>query len=174
MAGGIAEWIDKRETPYMEPHSTKLAGLHHNHLKGDDRYYNNIFVKAMDMGPYNTTELPMAMGGNVYLAGAKPCTQEKNPLVQDGFDPEIKLVRKDDGVYLQGKFDPGWTEAQTRTLVTTQLLGKAKIPDATFEQPDGSPFRLDTDYFGKKVDETKPFPGPFAAVGNGAFEFKVW
>lgn len=174
MAGGIAEWIDKRETPYMEPHSTKLAGLHHNYLKGDDRYFNNIFVKAMNLGAYDTTELPMMMGGNVYLAGAKPCAQEKNPLVQDGFDPGIKLVRKDDGVHLQGKFDPGWTDAQKRTFVDTAQLGKAKIPGAAFENPDGSPISLDTDYFGKKVGASKPFPGPFAATGDGSFDLKVW
>lgn len=34
--------------------------------------------------------------------------------------------------------------------VTAEMLGKAKIPDLSYEQPDGTPYRLDTDYFGKK------------------------
>jgi hypothetical protein len=34
-----------RETPYAEPHSTRLVGIHVNN-PGDDRYINNIFAGA--------------------------------------------------------------------------------------------------------------------------------
>ena len=56
---------------------------------------------------------------------------------------------------------------QTRKLVTTDLLGKAVIPNLPFENADGSPIRLNTDYFGKKRDEANPFPGPFELPGGG-------
>ena len=45
--------------------------------------------------------------------------------------------------------------------MTTELLGKASIPDLPFENADGSPLRLDTDYFGKQRNADNPFPGPF-------------
>ncbi len=49
---------------------------------------------------------------------------------------------------------------------------KAVIPDAAFENPDGSPYAVDTDYFGKKRDAENPFPGPFEVPVDG--EVKVW
>ena len=64
-------------------------------------------------------------------------------------------------------------KAKTR-LVTTELLGKAKIPDFRYENPDGSPLRIDTDYFGKQRNEANPTPGPFESPGSGPLTVKVW
>jgi alpha-N-arabinofuranosidase len=54
------------------------------------------------------------------------------------------------------------------------LLGKAVIPDAAFENPDGSPLRVDTDYFGNKRDPDNPFPGPFTRQAAAKAIIKVW
>jgi len=59
-------------------------------------------------------------------------------------------------------------------LVTTELLGKAKTPALPYEQPNGSPYRIDTDYFGKKRNETNPSVGPFENPGEGKLKLKVW
>jgi alpha-N-arabinofuranosidase len=59
---------------------------------------------------------------------------------------------------------------QTVSIVTTELLGKARIPDAPFENPDGSPFTIDRDYFGRKRNTAAPNAGPF----EGGRDFKVW
>ena len=37
--------------------------------------------------------------------------------------------------------------------MTTELLGKAAIPNLPYEQPDGTPIRVNTDYFGKPRNE---------------------
>jgi alpha-L-arabinofuranosidase len=58
--------------------------------------------------------------------------------------------------------------------VTTALLGKAVIPDLPYEQPDGSPIRIDTDYSGKSRSESNPTPGPFERPGQGDLKIKVW
>jgi len=58
--------------------------------------------------------------------------------------------------------------------VTTALLGRAKIPDAAYENPDGTPLKLDTDYFGKRRSETNPSAGPFENPGEGKLTLKVW
>lgn len=60
-------------------------------------------------------------------------------------------------------------------LITTRLLGKAIIPDQAYENPDGSPLTIDTDYFGNKRNSKKPSAGPFEnAVAGKQVKFKVW
>ena len=117
--------------------------------------------------------LPVWMDGNVFLKGAKPSKHEKNPLVRPEFDPALKLVEKADGWYLEVQFDKRWAAERTRKLVTTELLGKAAIPDVPYERPDGGPIRVNADYFGKQRNEANPTPGPFENPGRGDLEIKV-
>ena len=70
--------------------------------------------------------------------------------------------------------DKDWAAEQTRKLVTTRLLSKAAIPKLPYEQPDGSPRRLDIDYFGHARAEANPFPGPFELPEGGKQRLKVW
>jgi alpha-N-arabinofuranosidase len=161
----------RRETPFHPPHSTKVAGLR-NIQGGDDRFYNNIFVNA-GLTAYDTAKLPVFMTGNVFLNGAKPSKHESNPLVRPEFDPGIKLVEKSDGIYLEITLEKVRGQQQCQ-VVTTELLGKAKIPDLPYEKPDGSPYRIDTDYPGQRRSTTNPFPGPFENTGEGKLTLKVW
>ncbi len=163
----------RRSTPFHKAHSTEVAGLQ-NIEGGDDRFYNNIFVEPAGLIGYDKAVLPVQMVGNVFLKGAEPTTHEQNPLVQPTFDPQITVVEARDGFYLEFQFDKAWAEQQSRPLVTTDLLGKATIPDLPFVQPDSSPLRIDTDYFGRKRDPSNPFPGPFEVPGDGRQTLKVW
>ena len=162
---------ERRQTPYLKAHEAEVAGLHGN-ASGDERYYNNIFVNG---GPveYDKTVLPVFMGHNVFLKGAEPSKHESNPLVLKNADPSLKLVKEADGFYLEMLLDNA-TARQQCPLVTTELLGKAKTPALPYEQPNGSPYRIDTDYFGKKRNETNPSVGPFENPGEGKLRLKVW
>jgi len=164
---------DARQTPFLKPHSTEVAGLHDN-PPGDDRFYNNLFVENPNLSFYDEASLPVWMEGNVFLKGARPSREEKNPLLEPNFDPAIKLVEKPGGSYLEINFDKAWAVERTRSLVSTKLLGMAAIPKASYENPDGSPLRIDADYFGKQRDPTYPTPGPFESPGSGALTLKVW
>ena len=165
--------FDGRMTPLHKAHSTELAGLHNNSC-GDVRYYNNLFVQRGDVSPYDKAQLPVWMAGNVFLKGAKASKHETAPLIVADFDPEIKLTEKPDGWYLELSVDKRWASEQTRKIVTTELLGKATIPNLPFENADGSPIRLNTDYFGKPRNEQNPFPGPFELPQGGKQVLKVW
>ncbi len=121
---------------------------------------------------YDRAVLPVFMGGNVFLKGAKSSKHESKPLVLANTDLALKLVEKSDGMYLQITIDKVTTQQQC-PLVTTELLGKAKTPGLSYEQPDGSSYRLDTDYLGMKRNERNPSPGPFAAPA-GRRQIKVW
>ena len=58
--------------------------------------------------------------------------------------------------------------------MTTELPGKAVIAGAAYEQADGVPLSVDTDYSGARRDQANPFPGHFESVGEGTFDLKVW
>ena len=182
---------DLRDTPYLMSHSTAVAGL--SSVKGgDSRFYNNLFVggipeevnrKVPTATPealvgyglwlYDTCAFPLQTGGNVYFNGARPGSSEKSPVLLTDINPALKLV--EEGQTVQLHLDPGeaWRNPAA-TLVTTELLGKAKLPQLPFENPDGSPLSVDTDYFGKKRSETNPTPGPFENPGSGPLMIKVW
>ncbi len=162
---------EKRKTPHLKEHSTEVAGLAPN-LSGDERYYNNLFVNG-GLAAYDPAKLPVFMAGNVFLNGAKPSKHEPNPLTLPDIGPEIALVEKGDGMHLEINFDKAWTGRKCE-LVTTELLGKAKTPDLSYENPDGSPLAIDMDYFGNPRDKDNPCAGPFEKPGTGELILKVW
>ena len=174
MAGEVhLNHYDARLTPYHKAHSTELAGMHDNPC-GDDRYFNNIFVGRANLHVYDDAQLPLFMEGNVFVDGAKPSKHEKEPLVEKNFAPGFKIVEKADGFYLEGKGDSGWAGARSRRLVTTEVLGSASIPALPYENRDGSPLTMGTDYFGATRNTANPFPGPVEKVGDGVQTWKVW
>jgi alpha-N-arabinofuranosidase len=163
---------DSRQTPFLKTHSTEVAGYHDN-PNGDDRYYNNLFAHGADLSIYDNVPLRMEMGGNVFLKGAKPSKLEKNAMVKPDFDPAIKLLQEADGVYLEMKYDPVWNAERTRQSVMTKLLGRTIIPNLPYEQRDGSPTDVNTDYFGRSRNPSNPNPGPFENPGRGDVRLKV-
>ena len=180
-----------RLTPCHPPHSTALAGL--SSIKGgDNRFYNNILVgggessvtgkpagkvpqraDGFGLWVYDAREFPLQTGGNLYYSGARPYSEEAKHVVQAGVDPKARVVEEGRSVYLHLTLGQAVQKSST-TLVTTELLGKAKIPGLPFENPDGSPLKIDTDYFGKRRNEASPTAGPFENPGAGPLTLKVW
>lgn len=165
--------FDNRQTPFLKAHSTAIAGFHDNPL-GDDRYYNNLFVQSADLSQYDNAQLPVWMNGNVFLKGARPSKYESHPIVKPDRDPELHLIGKGDGLDLEIKFDKAWADVQMHKPTTTALLGRAAIPNLPYEQADGSPIHVSSDYFGKGRSNSNPTPGPFENPGNGDLVLKVW
>lgn len=162
-----------RETPYHPAHSTEVAGLI-NIKGGDDRFYNNIFVGHNGLAGYDDVATPTLMAGNVFLMGAAPSKQEANPIVLPEFDPELDLKTAGSSLNLHFIFYEDWSTTIAHPLVTTELLGRAKIPDVPYEQPDGAPIRLDADYFGNPRNGENPYPGPFEIAEGGEQVLKIW
>ena len=137
----------------------------------DKRYFNNILV-GTSLSGYKDRNL-IWLGGNVFLKGGTPCDMEKKPLLLPNYDPKLNLVEKPNGWYLELAVDKSWGSTK-RQLVTTELLGKALTPNQSFENPDGTPVRITTDYFDKPRDSNNPFPGPFEITQDGTQSIKVW
>jgi len=180
----------RRSTPYHKAHSTAVAGLN-SIAGGDDRFYNNVFVgrgappasSQEEANPlrfggyglwvYNHRPYPLFTGGNVYLKGARPYFQEKDALELPEFDPNIELIEESAHVDLRWRLAPELFQAPTR-LVTTALLGKAKITGLSYENPNGHPLAVDTDYSGRKRDPVSPVSGPFETRERGEVRVRVW
>ena len=129
-------------------------------------------MEHWNSAPYDTAKFPVAMQGNLFLKGAMPAKAEAAPRVNASFDPAIKLLEKPDGWYLSLNSDPASSAAPARQLVTSELLGKAKVSACAYENPDASPLRIDADYFGKPRNATNPAVGPIEAPVIGSM--KVW
>jgi len=179
IAGNIELLPQSRETPYQLPHSTEVGGLKTT-LCGDNRYYNNIFIggvkedsrRVSGLGVYKKAALPMFVNGNVYLNGARAFKQEKNQLVLTD-NPNIQIQETDEGVRLSMMMDESISRMNNQ-VVSTELLGKAMIPDQRFENPDGTVITIDIDYFGKQRNQENPFPGPFSFEGKDLIRLQVW
>ena len=192
MTGIIDSNPDTRATEYFQPHSTSLAGIS-GVEGGDDRFFNNIFVGdgkpggslraapgklsghfiGFGLGVYNNRQFPLLTGGNIFYNGALPYIHETNPVELTNDNPKIQVL--DDGDHVRLQFDWGQAVDQSKTtLVTTELLGKARVPNAPFENPDGSPLQVDTDYFDKKRNPAHPSAGPFENPGAGLHTITLW
>jgi hypothetical protein len=180
-----------RSTPYHRAHSTALAGLR-NTKGGDSRFYNNILVgsaepcagaQTRDTNPqstdgfglwvYDARKYPLRTGGNVYYTGARPYSKEADALIVSGIDPKPEIIEEGDSVYLRLTLGPEVRKAAT-TRVTSGLLGKAKVSGLPYENADGSPVNIGSDYFGKKRNDAKPSAGPFEDPGQADLRLKVW
>ncbi len=181
-----------RATPYHPAHATTVSGL--EQIRGaDDRFYNNLFVgngdPAANPAPtvtkelqwisrfglcgYDPREVPLQTGGNVFLHGARPYARETQPLVRTESDPGLNLQEENGRFILHFRPGPDLLRAAT-ALVTTERLGKTKVAGVAYENADGSPLKVDTDYFGKARSRARPTPGPFEQPGTGPLALRVW
>jgi hypothetical protein len=177
LAGSIANFRgDTRTTPFQVAHSTQFAGLYNaaNGDSGDLRFYNNLCIGNCSLKAVDNSALSCFANGNVFTQGASPSKFDVNTLVGPDFDPGVKLIEKGGGWYLILSLGRDLASEQARRVVTSQLLGKAHVSGCAFENADGSPLRIDFDYFEKKRKAANPFPGPIEIKGDGEHMFKVW
>lgn len=184
ITGTVYTWPDPgRFTPYFLPHSTDISALT-TILAGDDRFYNNVFVGPgyttfnesklkHGLEGYNNAKLPVWDNGNIYCNGAKPSNKDMNFTNDSTFNPGVRLVKELENGYLYLTFPPSYYH-QKNKMITTALLGKAKIPKAAFDNPDGTPLKIDSDFFGSRRSESNPSAGPFESQGKGTLKLKVW
>ncbi|MEN8156331.1 MAG: right-handed parallel beta-helix repeat-containing protein [Bacteroidota bacterium] len=175
--------ITDRTTPFHYPHVTEIMGLSTSTL-GDDRFYNNIFVGPVDsaasnnfsgLNAYNQKrhEFPVFAGHNIYYGNFLSFEEEEEHLIKPLHQVDIHLEERDGDLYLQMTLEdtPSGT---AHPLITTELLGAAVRTGQSWENPDGSPLQVDTDYFGNARNPENPAAGPFEAPGTGVLELKVW
>jgi alpha-N-arabinofuranosidase len=178
-----------RETPFHPAHSTAVAGLRRIE-GGDNRFFNNVFLgrggpgsaPAPAVAPlwtggyglwgYDFRPHPTRAAGNIYLAGAQPGVAERDTALNLDADPALRLTEEHGRWYLHLYRDRAWDRAATRRI-TSDLLGRARVPDLPYVHPDDSPLVLDRDWFGHRRGP-RPTPGPFEKPGRGPLRLCVW
>lgn len=162
-----------RETPYLEPHATAVAGI--TEIEGgDDRFYNNLFVGGNGLVTYDDAERPVWMEGNVFLAGAEPSKHEPTAVHEPDRSPTFELFEEGGTVFLHADVDRDALDRAETKLVTTDVLGRAAVPDLPYVEPDDAPLRVDSDYFGAEREAATPVPGPFAVPRDGPQYLALW
>jgi alpha-L-arabinofuranosidase len=180
-----------RATPFHPPHTTVVAGLT-NINGGDNRFFNNILIGKgelpVDSGTSQTKDpewsggfglwgyqyraVPIQSGGNVYFYGAMPCATEISPLTLVDQNPNLHLEESHGRWYLSHNWGRSPSQAKT-TTITSERLGRARIPQLPYVLPNDSPLWIDTDYFGELRNDANPTPGPFEAAGRNARKLRV-
>ncbi|MFI3237935.1 MAG: right-handed parallel beta-helix repeat-containing protein [Lachnospiraceae bacterium] len=191
-----------RATPYHLPHSTQVKGYAFVHL-GDDRYYNNIFVKRTLVGEESSYYGTEAHNGHTqsmeefissihagggdhedYFVIEQPMYQSHNVYYNGAkaFDKEVVKYETDadSDIKIIVEGDEVFLEmnvdkgALLETKVyDTESLGKVRIADARYDAPTGEFLAIDRDYNGK-MRELITTIGPFADLKEGINRWKIW
>ena len=182
-----------RATPYHLPHSTKVLGT--SLIYGaDDRWIQNIFVGGVedehygtdlyngcpasfeeyimrinDMGLgdvelYEKVKQQGTVDGNVYFKNAQKCDSEKNYCEVEA-NPMVEIGDFGDKVLLSMTIPAQIDEMKTK-IYGTGDLGRARTPEALFENPDGTAISFQTDLLGVTRKEN-PMPGPIEGMVTG-------
>ncbi len=116
--------------------------------------------------------LPVAMDGNLYLNYAVPGSHEPQAKVYEHEGIKVETDPTNGKVSVQVT-DPGLLLGASEVIVDTDLLGKTYHADMKFEQPDSTPYRFDSDYFGTKRTDSSITPGPFEIKQDGLTSFDI-
>jgi hypothetical protein len=179
----------RRETPYQEPHGTQVWG-HAITQNGDNRYFGNVFFAV----PENVTDtmmnpwwkkrgtyglelyqafFPMYVSGNMYFGGALPFPDEKGHVYDPDQIPGLKIIEIDDQVWIEFDASKDWKNSNS-PIISSEDLGRAKVPDMPFETPDGSQWIFDQDFFGTIRGEKNNTAGPFVELEKGFNRIRIW
>jgi hypothetical protein len=180
ITGYVQTWPDlNRFTPYFLAHSTDVAGLT-TIMGGDDRLYNNIIIGRKSgsdtkygLATYNNSKLPVWIDGNVYFNNADPSVKDVDFKNFSGKDPDVQLTEESGSGYLNFTLDQGFFDHKVK-LISSDILGKAKIPKTAFENADGTPYILDEDFFGSKRTAVANLAGPFSKINTGKSRVRLW
>lgn len=128
-----------RQTPYHFPHETAVAG-YANIIGGDDRYYNNIFLRDDDL---DDTPVPIGFFEHLPL---KPRTQEEleaeEKAKMDGLPSKNNAMLYPVGLgsyssypgpenrFWEKPFGPGMREAHLPSSICSNLYLKNAVPSA--------------------------------------------
>lgn len=186
----------ERDTPYHFPHSTEIKGMTKT-FGGDDRLYNNLFLgqypsriplfspMSACFNQYEVPEVyyekmrkktniqplqPVWIDGNAYAGYASAFRAERSPIRSDG---STASVTEKNGRWILSLFVPPSVAEGSCEPVTTQRLGKPVFSEAPYENPDGTPLDLTTDYLGEPRG-ANVVPGPFAKLTAGMQQIVVW
>ena len=146
--------VDERETPYLYPHDTRIAG-YHDCPCGNVGYLNNLFVRE-DLKDYEDSSLPVVIKGNL-------------------LDKQIRfnVEEERDGWYLTMSLPLDWKSKRTCQLVSIDDLPMALIPQQKIILPMNAK-TFSHDYLGNKRKRQGNCPGALELNGENDLKVKIF
>lgn len=132
-------------------------------------------ILALGIGDHDIfmqVEQPVYVNGNAYFKGAEAFRTEKSFFKDASFDPKVKIVEDGDKVFLEMEL-PSDLQAPKTQIVTTEMLGKVRMVDTIFDDPEGGRIRVDCDLVGRQRCE-EPTVGPIEGLKPGSNRVRVW
>jgi len=159
-------------------HPVGLGGYNKHPNAKDKKWWEYTKEEIAELGDaakdffIGNAVLPVAMGGNIYLNNAVPSSHDSNPKMyeQNGIKVEVNLAQGTVRIQVD---EPELLCGASTILIITDLLGKTYHADMKFEEPDSTPYRFDTDFFGTKRSDADVTPGPFELTQNGTIDFEI-
>ena len=150
------------------------AGTHHYNGRPTslEDYIEKVDEVPGDHNTFNRVEQPVYINHNVYLGSAKAFSEEDTKLVESNFKTLFALEEEQDGVYISCTLPDAFDKFMS-PIRSTHNLTRVRIVDAEFENPDGSPLVLDTDYLNEPKTEMT-LAGPLNQLNSGKNKIKVW
>jgi alpha-L-arabinofuranosidase len=137
-----------------------------------EEYIEIVHQEEGDHRRFHHVEQPVYINHNAYYNGAESFERETERVVANHFNPEIIIIEEGNAVYLSIEL-PEDFDSLLGEIQSTKTLGRARIVDAEFENPDGSEVIVDKDLLGEQRAE-KSVLGPFANLQAGKNYIKVW
>ena len=176
-SGNMNPLDDMRYTPYHLNHSTQIKGFR-TITQGDHRFYNNVFIGRNDQKvnygllDFDQSKWPIYAEDNVFCNGAKPMTGKEQGWIETSVRPNLRLEETNGAVYLVSDVNLNDLKNFKGNMIDSERLGITKLSGFPFENPDGTPFVSDKDYFGASRSSA-PVAGPFESLSSTT-RIKVW
>jgi len=138
-----------------------------------DNYPAGMPQKDFIIGEMSEIKLPVKAENNLYVNGAVPYKNGKNEVVSNKPVANIRIENKADGRYLYLQLGDDLTTMGSM-IISSLDLGEALVPEAIFENPDGTSILFNTDYFNEKREPNRNQVGPFIKVSRGENSIKIW
>jgi alpha-N-arabinofuranosidase len=137
----------------------------------NDRWLNNVFVKE---GLKNS---PKGEGYqidyNVYLDGAQPTGWADEYSIIDTSGVNLNVVSNEKVVEIAITIPQTFFKIKN-PFITSDYIGKIPLVNQGIETHNGIPISIDKDFFGKNLNTTEIYAGPFSNLKGGRNTYVLW
>ena len=122
---------------------------------------------------FDVSQRPIYAENNLFLNGSLPMTNKTQDWVEKAVNPKLKVEETPDGeVYLVSDINLQELSSFKGKKIDAERLGLTQLTGFPFENPDGTPFKLEKDFFGNERSAT-PVLGPIEKLSSTK-RIKVW
>ena len=158
--------------PIKDTPTYSFCGAYYDRYSTECEYIEMLKpgMKYNSLQTYTEIPQPVYIGYNAYSGNAAPFRKEESPVIAVGISTEIS---ENGGEWTLSINVPKELANMQCPQITAEKLGTPRVTCQSYENADGSPLNLKTDYFGITRENTV-IPGPFAKLSIGENKITVW